>query len=298
MELYQLKSFVAIAKSRNLTRAADSLHISQSALSTQLKILEEELGVSLFSRTPKGMDLTMPGHALLEHAGEVICAAENLRSKASQLSSNVSGSLAFGLHTDPCFLRINAIGKQMAEVMPSVSVDYVSCKTKQAPEMLRGRKIDIGFVYGDVVGKDLTQTEIAQVRVRVVMHKDYLRQGQVLDWPDIAKLPMIWSGCECPFHSLLQAKLDEYHLKPIRTHAVDQSLMKGLVLDGCGLGLIREDEAVKLAAEHSNVTIWEHGELLLPLRITWLSNRENDVHIRIATEIIRNHWREASHDGN
>jgi DNA-binding transcriptional LysR family regulator len=52
MELYQLKGFVAVAESGHLTRAADKLHVSQPALSAQVKAVEDELGVTLFERTP------------------------------------------------------------------------------------------------------------------------------------------------------------------------------------------------------------------------------------------------------
>lgn len=65
MELYQLKSFLAIVREQNLTRAADALNLSQSALSSQIKALEEELGLRLFKRSSRGMTLTHQGEALL-----------------------------------------------------------------------------------------------------------------------------------------------------------------------------------------------------------------------------------------
>ena len=58
MELFQLRSFQAVAQTGNLTRAAEALHLSQSALSVQIRNLEDELGVELFARQAKGMRLT------------------------------------------------------------------------------------------------------------------------------------------------------------------------------------------------------------------------------------------------
>src|SRR5690349_4285723 len=66
MELYQLRSFAAIAETGQLTRAAEKLHVSQPALSAQLKALEEELEFALFERTSSGMTLTPAGKRLLE----------------------------------------------------------------------------------------------------------------------------------------------------------------------------------------------------------------------------------------
>jgi DNA-binding transcriptional LysR family regulator len=68
MELYQLRSFVAIAELGQLTRAAEKLHVSQPAVSAQLKALEDKLGLVLFERTASGMVLTAPGARLLAEA--------------------------------------------------------------------------------------------------------------------------------------------------------------------------------------------------------------------------------------
>jgi DNA-binding transcriptional LysR family regulator len=61
MELYRLRTFLAVADEQNLTRAAERLHISQPSVSTHIKALEEGLGVTLFIRTPKGMILSQEG---------------------------------------------------------------------------------------------------------------------------------------------------------------------------------------------------------------------------------------------
>ena len=66
MELYHLKTFVTVAEERHLTRAAERLCVSQPAISAHIKALEEELGLALFERTPKGMLPTAAGEALLE----------------------------------------------------------------------------------------------------------------------------------------------------------------------------------------------------------------------------------------
>ena len=76
MELYQLRSFAAIAETGQLTRAAEKLHVSQPAVSAQLKALEEELEFALFERTPKGMRLLPEGRTFLEHARGILAAVE------------------------------------------------------------------------------------------------------------------------------------------------------------------------------------------------------------------------------
>ncbi|TXD86455.1 LysR family transcriptional regulator, partial [Mitsuaria sp. TWR114] len=79
MELYQLKSFLAVVAERNLTRAAEKVFTSVPAVSAQIKALEEELGVQLFERSSRGMTLTAAGEKLAEEARRTLDAAQRLR---------------------------------------------------------------------------------------------------------------------------------------------------------------------------------------------------------------------------
>ena len=91
MELYQLRSFATVAELGHLTRAADRLHVSQLALSAQIKALEDELGVPLFDRGPTGMTLTPAGKRLLPDALKVIADTEALRGAAASIKGAVAG---------------------------------------------------------------------------------------------------------------------------------------------------------------------------------------------------------------
>jgi DNA-binding transcriptional LysR family regulator len=79
VSLIQLESFVAVAETRHVGRAAERLHISQPPLTRRIKSLEEELGVELFERTPRGVRLLPAGEALLVHAREIIARVEKAR---------------------------------------------------------------------------------------------------------------------------------------------------------------------------------------------------------------------------
>ena len=115
MELYQLRSFAAVAEFAHLTRAAEKLHISQPAVSAQIKALEDELGVVLFERTPSGMVLTSAGRKLLPEAEKVIAAAQVLRSRARAIKGEVSGRVRVGTVSDPGFVRV---GDFLAQAEP------------------------------------------------------------------------------------------------------------------------------------------------------------------------------------
>src|SRR5450755_4747944 len=105
MELNHLQSFIAVAKLGHLTRAAETLHLSQPALSGQIKALEENLGVTLFERSSSGMALTTSGRRLLEDAQRVIEAVEQLK-HAAQLLRGLTGTLKLGTVLEPATLRL------------------------------------------------------------------------------------------------------------------------------------------------------------------------------------------------
>src|SRR4051812_22934133 len=111
MELRHLRYFVAIAEERSFTRAAERLWVAQPGLSTQIRRLETELGVQLFERHTRGVDLTDAGELFLERARATLTAAEAARSTGRDLGEGLVGSVRLGIVTGagwpgtPAFLR-------------------------------------------------------------------------------------------------------------------------------------------------------------------------------------------------
>lgn len=93
MELYDLKTFITVAEEGHLTRAAQRLNTSQPAVSAHIKGLEAELGIMLFTRTPKGMRLTQEGEALKDQAARALSIIDTLRDRAGALKDEVRGTL-------------------------------------------------------------------------------------------------------------------------------------------------------------------------------------------------------------
>lgn len=80
MSLAQIETFVTVAETRSVSRAAARLRVAQPALSRQIKSLEDELGAPLFERTPKGMSLLPSGEVFLEHARRILADVEAAKS--------------------------------------------------------------------------------------------------------------------------------------------------------------------------------------------------------------------------
>lgn len=291
MELYQLKSFLTIAHEKNLTRAADTLHLSQSALSNQIKLLEEELGVYLFTRTSRGMALTDQGRILMTHAQDVLGAADLLQQRAATLSHGISANVSIGLNTDPTFLRISAINQRLSLLHSSTNVIFHICQSIDTSQKLRNGQIDLGFFYGDNQDADIEHAIISQVRTCVVIPHKLNPEAKDLDWPNIADLPWIWVDNNFPFFKVLQNNIQDYRTIPNQAvTAVDEQIVRELVAAGQGVAIMREDEARPLV-ENGQASIWNRGWGEIPLCIGWLKGRCEKKSIKDAREVINYVWR-------
>ncbi|MBE0599130.1 MAG: LysR family transcriptional regulator, partial [Desulfuromonadales bacterium] len=208
MELYQLKSFVVIARERNLTRAAEKLHLSQSALSSQLRLLEGELGLTLFTRTARGMALTEPGRELFTLAEGMLEAANKLRARAMALHQGVGEAVAIGLNADPGFLRVSAINRRLSLLHAELSVSFRTSQTARTAPMLRQGEVDLAFFYGDAPDADLQHLLLDRVRVCLVIPGRLAGAVHRLDWPEVAELPWVWAGSDSPFYAALLEALE------------------------------------------------------------------------------------------
>ena len=288
-----MKSFATIAREKNLTRAAERLHISQSALSSQLKQLEEDLGLTLFIRTPRGMELTEAGTDLFPAIEGVLDAADKLRLKALSLQQGGGETIHIGLNSDPAFLRVGAINRRLSLLHPELNVIFLTSQTAQTAQLLRQGQLDLAFFYGDAVEPDLRHLRLAEVRLCIVIPNALAKNGVPGDWEGIARLPWVWVGRDSPPYAAVLEQFERRRLTPDKAvKTVDEYIVKELVVDGQGVAVMREDEARPLADE-GRIILWEKGWLSLPLSLAWRAANGDRKRIRAARETVEHLWRQS-----
>ena len=151
MELYQLRGLAAVAELGHLTRAAERLHVSQPALSAQIKALEDELDVVLFERGAGGMALTAAGRELLPEALRVIAAAQTLRAHALCLHGKLSGRVRMGSVADPALTRIADVLREAVDRFPLLEIDVHQEISGAAFGKVRDGELDASFYFGNAV---------------------------------------------------------------------------------------------------------------------------------------------------
>ena len=122
MEMYQLRAYVTAATLGSVTRTAEALHLTQPAITAQIKALEEELGVALFDRRPGRISLTRAGEALMEPARQVLDAAGRLQGQARELQGEITGQLLLGTVADPEALRLGSLLHGLVEALPLLDI--------------------------------------------------------------------------------------------------------------------------------------------------------------------------------
>lgn len=294
MDLYRLKSFLSIVGTANLTRSAEQLHISQSALSSQLKQLEEEFGFPLFDRSSRGMQLTVAGREILPFVDALFEAEEKLLQKAHSLRYGGGETLHVGLNADPGFLRVGAINRRLQQLNRDINVIFLASQTVRAAQLLRQGQLDLAFVYGGLGDPDISYLKLADVRFCVVIPTGYLSRGQELGWSEVADLPWVWVEQGSPPYDALWQEFSRYRLTPQqKVKTVDEYIVKELVLDGQGVAVMREDEARPMA-DAGQVTIWQKGWLSLPLGLAWAARDEEKLRVRAARDVIGYLWQMAT----
>lgn len=150
MELRILRYFIAIANEKNITRAADILHVTQPTLSRQIKELEDELGTVLLIRGKRSLTLTNDGMLLKKYAEDIVGIANRAEREFLGSKSDVSGSVAIGATEALGGLILAEYMKRFSEKYPEVQFDLYNAMADSIVERLDSGLSDIGLLLEPV----------------------------------------------------------------------------------------------------------------------------------------------------
>lgn len=293
MELYQLRSFAAVAELGHLTRAAERLHISQPAVSAQIKALEDELGVALFERVSSGMVLTAAGRSLLPPAEKVLDAAQALRSRARALRGEVIGRARVGTVSDPEFTRVGEFLATALEAHPLLEIEIHHEVTGVAFEKVRDGELDAAFYYGSLRDPDVVAVPLINFAFRIVGPATWGDRIRHASWDEMVQMPWILSPPVSTLRALLEQLFTQRGSSPLmRVEADNEAVMRSLAMAGGGITLMREDLALE-AATAGEVALWNKVRLESTLQFLFLRQREHDPEIRALLDVLHQIWTSA-----
>jgi len=244
VDLRHLRYFVTVAEEENIGRAAARLHISQPPLTRQIQQLEEELGVTLFIRTPRGMELTQAGELFLAEARNIRALVEQATERTQRAGQGKLGRLDVAIFGSAILDVIPKLLLNFRNAHPDVKVVLHTMTKAEQIEALRQKRISVGFnrmlvPLDDIEIKPVATEELllALPKEHVLTHKAHLR------FADLRTHPMILfpTGARPSFIDKVIGLCTESGFQPVISQEVGDAVTGvALVASGFGVCLVPE----------------------------------------------------------
>ncbi len=173
MDLRHLRYFVAVAEEQNIGRAAARLHISQPPLTRQIQQLEEELGVTLFNRTPRGMELTQAGQLFLEEARNIRSLVEQATERTQRAGQGKLGRIDVAIFGSAILDAIPKLLLAFRTRHPDVKVVLHTMTKAEQIAALRQRRISVGFNRMLAPLDDLETRQVTTEKLLLAVRADH-----------------------------------------------------------------------------------------------------------------------------
>ncbi|MCO4746074.1 MAG: LysR family transcriptional regulator, partial [Proteobacteria bacterium] len=212
MELAPLRSFLAIAREGHLTRAARALHLSQPAVSAQLARLEEDLGASLFHRTPKGMQLTKAGELFRTYAEQGLLFLEDGREALDALRGLQRGTLSVGGGATATTYLLPPVLRRFHEAHSAIQLYVREAGSAAVVEGVLAGDLDLGVVTlpVDTRGGGLVVTPWQKDDLRLVVPPGHrLSKRRRFRWTELDGEPLVLFEGGTAVRRVIDAALDE-----------------------------------------------------------------------------------------
>jgi DNA-binding transcriptional LysR family regulator len=289
MDLNHLRTFVAVAQFGHLTRAAETLHLSQPALSSHIKTLEEQFGVTLFERTSSGMTLTPSGRRLLTEAEHIIAAVQRLAHSAQDLRGQPTGNLKIGTVLDPSVLRVGDLMLRALERYPQLELELQQVMSSDGIARVRNGVLDSSFYFG-ALPADLRGVPLRDIVYRVTLPVAWADKLLDAPWETVAAQPWIVAPEPSSHRQLVMDLFGDGEPQPGRIIEADtESVINNLVESGVGVSLIRDAIAAH-SVEAGRSIIWPGREMTTKLWLVHSADRAGDPLLAALLDVLRDVW--------
>ena len=252
MDLKRLHYFNQLAKTGNFTKTADQLGIAQSALSTSIKKLEQQLGLKLINRTERQMSLTAEGQVLLRHTKIILEDVEQAEKELQELKGLTSGVINFGAPAMLASYFLPDALEQFKKSYPGIQINIQEAGTATLAQMLVNGELDLALIRGDREHEQIRQTLLARDQISACVpaaHPFASRESITLD--EFCRQPLVLFRNGYFLRETVNAYCQQHKLKPnIHFETNLPELLKSMVRREIGIGtclpiLVADDPQLK-----------------------------------------------------
>jgi DNA-binding transcriptional LysR family regulator len=244
LDFRQLRYALSVYKERSFTKAARRLNISQSAVSEQVKLLEEEIGFELFSRTSGGVESTERGRTFLYESERVMGDLLSLSDTARRLRGSLSDTLTIGMGSGMAQIFIPRIFADLKSALPGVRLDILTAPTKNIFNELHEERIDAGIAIEsdpDRLPAGLIFDRLVDVEMALITHPKHplARSKQPVDIGRLLAEPFIMSELTVGYGQVVFSLFTDLGIRPNILAVVDNiETIKIIVQSGGGIAIV------------------------------------------------------------
>ena len=236
MDFKQLRAFLTVAETGNVTRAAQVLNIVQPAVSRQLKLLEQDIGTPLFERERHGMVLTQAGRSLVVHARRVMQELDRARAQVAGGAAGIGGLVTLGLLPSTIDMLSSPLVAAIAQTYPGIRVRIAMGYAGTLLRWLEAGEVDAALLYGAERSPDIRTKPLIEEPLWVIGPRgDKLRRSRPVPLAKLAGRSMVLPSAPHGIRTLVEhacAVADVQLNIAAETNAL--SVQRSLVLGGHG----------------------------------------------------------------
>lgn len=294
MDINQLRAFITVAHTQNLTQAAEKLFLSQPAVSAQIKALEADVGTPLFTRTSSGMTLTRAGEVLLPEAEELLQHKHRLEVFAQTLSEDYIHHARLGLIHPIRADKVSRLTRSIVRREPGVQLHIQYGMSGEILSRILAKRLHGGFFLGPLNQRTLQSVPLEHIAYSLICHTDdesRLRSGLPRSLNDFTWIEM--SGVSGS-HKNLQQFWHRHKLTPKKQIICDypQAII-GLAADGIGLAMVPKHSAQAAQAQGSPIALIDEFEQQLPMSFVYLDEYGQDPALILLRDAVQEVWQTA-----
>lgn len=240
MDFKQLRAFLTVADTGNVTRAAELLNLVQPAVSRQLRLLEEDIGAELFERERHGMVLTDSGKALLVYARRAMLELDRARAEVGGAVNGIGGLVTVGLLPSTTELLSSALVSSVAASYPGIRMRIAMGYAGTLHQWLESGEIDIALLYGVERAPNIQARPLLEEALWVVgAPSAKLRRNKPVPLASLAGQPLILPSGPLGIRMLVDHACAVSNVElTVAAETNAMSIQKSLVLGGHGLTIL------------------------------------------------------------
>jgi DNA-binding transcriptional LysR family regulator len=254
LELRQLRYALSVARERSFTRASARLNVSQSAVSEQVGLLEDEVGFALFRRTPQGIELTDRGRTFLYDAERVIGDVLSLSDTARRLRGAPSDTFTLGMGSGMAQIFIPRLFHNLAEKLPGMRLEIMTAPTKNIFNELHEEHIDAGIAIEsdpERIPAGITVDRLTEAAMALIVHPahKFARMRKPVDVGVMVSEPIVMSELTVGYGQVVLSLFADLGIRPnILAVADNIETIKAIVQSGAGVAIVPRASAANEAA--------------------------------------------------